>query len=114
MGKEAIKKTRTLVANMGQGTAPNGMLLIDVPARTTTGSTVTIRDDQNTGNSANVGDVCKYVHLIIQAGNRDANVEAGDTGWIEWAVTFQKEILTTIPTTNTGVVTLGNIAQSME
>jgi len=89
------------------------MALIVVPARSTTGSAVTIRDDQNTGSQANVGDIIKYVHLVIQAGNRDINVESEDTGWLEWAVTFEKESATSIPSTNTGLVTLGNIAMNM-
>ena len=60
-----------------------------------------------------MGDIIKYVHLVIQAANRDIGVESADTGWIEWAVTFEKESATSIPSTNTGLVTLGNIAMNM-
>ena len=113
LGKEPIKKTLTNLDNIGSGSTPSAFQLISVPQRSGTGSNVTIRDSQNTSNIANVGDVLKYVHIVLQAGNRDTNVEAGDTGWLEWAVTFEKEKISTIPSTNVGVVTLGNIAMNM-
>ncbi len=113
MGKEPIKKSQTLVDNTGQGEAPSALQIINVPARDTGGSSQTIRDTQNTNNVANVGDIIKYVHLVIQVANRDTNVEPGDTGWLEWAVTFEKETGTAIPAGNTGTLTLGVIAQRM-
>ncbi len=111
MGKEAIKKGNTSVDNIGQGSNSATFPLINVPNRDNDGDVITIRDSQNTSAIANVGDVLKYVHIILQAGNRDTNVEPGDTGWLEWAVTFQKETQTTIASTNLGVQTLGVIAQ---
>ncbi len=113
MGKEAIKKSVTTLDNIGQGSAPAALQIISVPARDTGGASQTIRDSQDTSVTANVGDVLKYVHLVLQAGNRDTNVEAGDTGWLEWAVTFEKESGTVIPAGNTGTLTLGTIAQRM-
>ncbi len=113
MGKEPIKKSSTSLENMGQGSSVGSMQLIVVPERSSDGGTTDIRDKQNTSTLANVGDIIKYVHIVLQAGNRDTNVEAGDTGWLEWAVTFEKEKETQIPSTNTGILTLGVIAQRM-
>lgn len=113
MGKDPIKKSNTILENIGQGSSPSGMNLIVVPNRSTDGAVQTIRDDQDTGVQANVGDLIKYVHITLQCGNRDTNVEAGDTGWLEWAVLFEKEKATTIPSTQTGVLTLPVIAQRM-
>ncbi len=113
MGKDPIKKSLTVLANVGQGSTPAALNVVNVTERTSDGASVTIRDSQNISSAANVGDIVKYVHLVIQAANRDANVEPGDAGWLEWAVTFQKETITSIPTTNTGTLTLGVIAQRM-
>ncbi len=114
MGKDPIKKSQTILENTGQGSTPATMELVSVPARSGDGTVATIRDSQDTATKANVGDIIKYVHVVLQCGNRDTNVEAGDTGWLEWALVFEKETSgTVIPSTNTGLLTLGVIAQRM-
>ncbi len=111
MGKDPIKKSLTITSNTGQGSDVAALTVVNVPTRDTSGGVVTIRDSQTTSNFANVGDIVKYIHLVLQAANRDTNVEPGDTGWLEWAVTAQKETQTVIPSTNLGTTTLGVIAQ---
>ncbi len=113
MGKEAIKKSNTNLANIGQGSNSAAFDLLTVLERSSGGEVVVIRDSQNTSTIANVGDIIKYVHITLQAGNRDTNVEAGDTGWLEWAVTFEKEKKTSIPSTELGTKTLQNICSNM-
>lgn len=110
MGKDPIKKSASFIGNIGQGSSPTSHTLLEVPARSVDGATQTVRDDQNTGTSANVGDIIKYVNITIQAANQDANVEPNDTGWFEWAVTFEKETQTSIPSTHTGTQTLPTLA----
>jgi len=113
MGKDPIKKARTVISNQGNGSPPDALQVFTVPERSADGGSVTIRDSQNTGTIANVGDICKYVHFVIQAANRDTNVEPGDSGWLEWAITYERESQTVIPSTNIGTITLGTIAQQM-
>ncbi len=110
LGKDPIKKSQTLLSNTGQGSSPAQFELISVPGRTTDGASQIIRDDQDTSTKANVGDIIKYVNIVLQIANQDANVEPNDTGWLEWAVTFEKEKTTAIPSTFTGVQTLQALA----
>lgn len=113
MGKDAIKKGTTLIDNIGSGSPITVLDIASVQARSTTGAGQVIRDNQTTGADANVGDVLKYVNLCIEIANRDTNVEPADSGWLEYAVTFEKETSTPIPVTNIGTLSLPVIATRM-
>lgn len=110
MGKDPIKKSITLLANIGSGSPVTAFEVISVPDRSAGGATQSIRDGQDTTSKANVGDICKYINLTIQAGNRDTNVEPGDSGWIEWAVATTKETTPALAITNIGTKTLGDVS----
>ncbi len=110
MGKDPIKKSLTLLENIGSGSAVSTFEVISVPDRSAGGATQTIRDSQDTAGKANVGDIVKYVNLTIQAANRDTNVEPGDSGWLEWAVGFQKESTPALAVSQLGVKTLGDVS----
>ena len=114
MGKDAIKKSFTLIDNIGNGSPVGVLPAIIVPGRNDAGGVAVIRDTQNTSTTCNVGDVVKYVNFIIQVGARSqAQMEDDDNnGWLEWAVVFQKENVPSIPTTNLGVKNLGMIAMA--
>lgn len=114
MGKDPIKKSFTVVSNIGQGSPVGILQAIVAPIRNETGGVTVIRENQNTSTSVNVGDIVKYVHFIIQAGVRDQQGAGADDnqGWIEWAVVYQKETPASMATTNTGVKNLGMIAMA--
>ncbi len=112
LGKEPIKKSVTKVDTIGNGSNVNGItLLFSASSRSATGDTTTVRDDQNTGSTANIGDICKYMNICIEAGNRaDVEPNAEDNnGWLEWAIVYQKETSGFPGNTNLGTQTLGDI-----
>ncbi len=113
-GKDPIKKSVTFLTNIGQGSAaPAAMEIVILPSRSGTGSTQTIRDDQDTSNKANVGDIIKYVNICIQISPREEQgmqTDIQNNGWLEYAVVFQKEREQTIPSTNLSIQTLGDTA----
>ncbi len=116
MGKVAIQHADTLVANIGPSSVPTEFEVMETEAglRSTTGATQTIKDSASTGEVCNVGDTIKYINLFIQAAARPSiSVPNDRPGWIEWAVVMVKESETSIPNTQLGVQTLGNVATNM-
>ncbi len=110
MGKDPIKKSVTLLANIGSGSPITAFEVISVPDRNAGGTTLSIRDGQDTSSKANVGDIVKYVNFTIQAANRDINVEPADAGWLEWAIVMNKETTAALAVTNIGTKTLGDVS----
>ncbi len=111
MGKDPIKKSGTLIASpIGPASAITQFTLIETLARSLSGTEQTIRDSQDTGNTANVGDIVKYINIHIQSGARDSVEPEDDTsGWLEWGIVKYKEIFVLPTNTNLGVHTLGDI-----
>lgn len=115
MGKEGIRKSTTIVANIGQGSATVASLTIattDVGARTTLGAATTIRDSQTNDNIANVGDIIKYINLCIQVGARWITGDVAtkdDNGWLEYAIIKYNKGVDVPAVTNIGTKTLGDI-----
>ncbi len=110
MGKDSIKKSATLISNIGPSSAITAFILIqNTISRSLDGSTVTVKDSQNTGVTANIGDIIKYINIRIQAGARDSASPEDDTsGWLEWGVVKQKETFLSPVSTNLGIQTLGD------
>ncbi len=110
MGKDSIKKSATLIQNVGPSSAITTFILIqNTISRSLDGSTVTVKDSQNTGVTANIGDIIKYINIRIQAGARDSVEPEDDTsGWLEWGVVKQKETFLSPQSTNLGIQTLGD------
>ncbi len=114
MGKEAIKKSATLLAVIGPSTNPiTDFPLISVPARNTVGQQVDIRDVQTTDVDANVGDIVKYINIRIQSGPTDETPEDDTSGWLEWAIVKYRELITPPSNNQLGVRTLGDICTKM-
>ncbi len=112
LGKDAIKKSTTKIDTIGNGSSPEGFtILFSATSRSATGDQVTIRDSQTTGNQANIGDICKYVNICVEAGTRNEmeQGEENDNGWFEWAIVYQKETSGFPGSTNLGTNTLGDI-----
>jgi len=108
MGKDPIKKALTFQSNVGPSTNPVFAFdIIDTAnSRDPDGGSQTIRDSQTTGNSANVGDILKYVNIQIQAGPRDETPEDDNSGWLEWGIVKYKENRVVPTNVNLGVDTL--------
>ncbi len=116
MGKEPIKKATTFIATVGTASTPTAVTLAICPTRSSTGADVTIRDDQDTSNQCNVGDIIKYVNICIEVGPRieqGAQTDIDNNGWLEYAVVYQKERSLDIPATQLGLQTLGAVATKM-
>ncbi len=109
-GKEPIKKSATLIEDTGPGAAFTTFILVqNTISRSLDGSTVTVRDNQNTGVTANIGDIVKYINIRVQAGARDAPEPEDETsGWLEWGVVKQKETFISPQKTNISIQTLGD------
>ena len=92
MGKDAVKKSTTLVDNIGQGTAvPYKHVLVttNIGARTSTGATATILESQDTGNIAGVGNIIKYINVCIEIAPRGLQPEDdSDMGWLEYGISL--------------------------
>ncbi len=117
MGKDPVKHSHTVVTLQGNGSVVNVLGLIQTGAgdRSTDGAAKAIQQGSNTGKIVAVSDIIKYVNIILQ-GAVTAEGNNGNTstqGWVEWAVVFRNETLVTVPTTNIGVQTLGDICSQM-
>ena len=114
MGKEAIKKSATLLAVIGPSTNPvTSFPLIEVPVRNTVGQQSNIRDVQTTDVDANVGDIVKYINVRIQTGPTDATPEDDTSGWLEWSVVKYRELVTPPSNNQLGVRTLADVCTKM-
>ncbi len=114
--KTAIQHTDSIIANTGAATIPTvlNVLQTDVGARTTTGAGQTIQDAASTGRIVQTGSIVKYVNLFIQISPRpEIGTRQDRIGWLEWAFVMVKESETTLPITNLGVQTLGEVATNM-
>ena len=110
MGKDSIKKAGTLIAIIGPSTNPiTAFSIIDTAsgARSSTGTEQIVTTQRDTGSQCNIGDIVKYVNLIIQTGARDETPEDDTSGFLEWAVVKSKEATVAPVTTNLSILTLG-------
>ncbi len=117
MGKDPIKHSQTAVSTIGGGSIPGDTILIKttVGNRSLDGSTDAIQSQANTAINVMVSTIVKYLHLTIKAAvTEEGQTAQNDTqGWIEWAIVFREEVAIPIPSTNTGINTLGDIATKM-
>ncbi len=115
LNKVGIQHCDTNVSNMGGGSAPATMNVVetDVGPRTVDGSEQVIQDSSSTGEVCRIGDVIKYVNLFIEAAARSGEADADTEGWLEWAFVCVKETETVTPITLMGVQTLASICTRM-
>ncbi len=117
MGKEPIKHSHTNVSIIGNGSnvGQRGLIRTNAGDRSVDGSNVTIRSESTTSTIVQVGDIVKYINIVLQAAvTTEGNDPQSQTqGWLEWALVWRDEVTLTIPNTNLGVRTLGDIAMQM-
>lgn len=111
----AIQHSDSLVSTIGGASAPTEhVLLVTNNARTTTGAAQSIQDGGTTGEGVQIGSQTKYLNIFIQACTRPSASTADErTGWLEYALLMNKESDTTIPITQLGTNTLGDVATKM-
>ncbi len=104
------KHSDSLVSVIGPGTVVIPSMLIrdsEVGDRSPDGNTDTIQLGRGNNEECNVGDLCKFINIHIQAGPKaDASTSAG---WIEWAFCIMKGSDAEPTKTNLGTNTLGDI-----
>jgi len=107
------KHADTLVSVIGPGTVAvteHIMRDTEVGLRDPAGQNDTIQLGRGFAEECNIGDVCKYINIHIQAGPRAAtspNAQMG--GWIEWGFVCHKGSDAQPTKANIGTLTLGNI-----
>jgi len=113
-GKVPVKHASTLLDNTGPAVGSFfGHVIFDttVGLRLTAGGVQTIKDSATTEENCNVGDIIKYVNICLECSPRGAQPTnpLDNSGWLEWAIVYQKERATPPTVTNIGVLTLGCI-----
>lgn len=112
-----VQHSDTLIATHGGGSAPTEFVVLNtsVGARTTTGADQVIQSQSTTAEAVQVGSITKYINLFIETTPRpsSADADAGKIGFLEWAFVCVKETETTLPITQLGTKTLGDVATKM-
>ncbi len=110
LGMSSEQHADTKIHVIGPGTvlvANHIMRETEGGPRSTAGGDQTIQVGRGLGEECNVGDICKYINIFIQAGPRD-NTDV-NVGWIEWAFVRKKELDADPVNTNLGTLTLGTV-----
>ncbi len=112
--KVGVKHASTLLANSGPGDGSFFAHVVyetKVGARALSGVTEILRAEENTGRIVMTGDIIRYVNMCIQNSPRGAdstNIK-DDSGWLEWAIVWQREKDAAPTVANIGTETLGVI-----
>ncbi len=103
-----------VLPTLGPARAPDEFRIVETQGgpRTVDGSVQTYADERRTDETCNVGDLCKFLNIFIQAGPR-FDATSASKGWLEWAVLGGKESDIVIPITNLGTQTLGVVCNRM-
>lgn len=70
----------------------------------------------NTSSECEIGGVVKYMNILIEVGvrpNETSGTSNDGVGWVEWAFVCVKQTETSVPNTNIGVRTLGDVCTKM-
>ncbi len=118
LGLQSVKHSDTDILTIGSASIPSEIIILDLEggARTVDGSTKDIAAHFNTASECQVGAVVKFMNIIIQAAVRPFEADASSNnslGWCEWAVVMVKRTETSVPITNIGLQTLGDICSKM-
>ncbi len=110
-GKSGIKHADSFINNVGSGSIPTLFVLVETDAGARTELHQEIKGGADTDNTCEVGDLIKFINVHIQVAPRNgANL---DTGWLEYAVVWKKEVDAAIAITNMGTQTLGETATNL-
>lgn len=112
MGKDAIKKSSTAIIVFGQGStvSRHTVIVANTGTRDLSGATQTIRAEQDTDKTCNIGDIIKYLNICMAISPRaDAGMEDDNNGWLEYAIIKHKEVRQGITSTQLGLHSLMDV-----
>ncbi len=113
IGKTGIQHSATQIGNTGPAAIESfDFCETEAGGRTLSGIVQNVTEKRTTGTECNIGDTIKYVNLFIQAGPRLTDVD-DHTGWLEYAVVMVKQTEATVPTSQLGTTTLGDVCTKM-
>ncbi len=111
-----VQHSDTALQNQGPASVPTSHIVLETRggARPLSGTEQTIKGDATTGDTVNVGDTVKYINLFCQVAAREGvGSSAEETGWLEYGFIMVKESDTTVPNTQLGTTTLGDVLTKM-
>ncbi len=113
--RPAVKHSGTFIENAGGASTPGNFVILETSGgeRSDTGAPQTIQSFSSTDSDCKTGDTCKQVNLTLQCSPRVNQTELDTTVWLEWALICVRANETEVPTTRTGVQTLGDICTNM-
>ncbi len=115
--RESLVHSDTLVVTHGPSSIPSSFVVLDTEAgaRSLDGTPKAVQAGQNTAEETNVGSIVKYMNIFIESAVRPVEADNDDeaVGWLEWALVMVKQTETSMPITNVGTLTIGNIAKNM-
>ncbi len=109
-GKSSEQHSDTKVHVIGPGTVlvANHILRdTQVGARDPAGGDDTIQLGRGYGEECNVGDMCKYINIFIEAAGK--STADASQGWVEWAFVIKKTSDPNVTNANLGTNTLGDV-----
>jgi len=112
MGKDAIKKSSTAIIVFGQGSTVSShqVIVTNTGGRDLSGATQTVKQEQSTDSTCEIGDIIKYLNICMAVGPRaDAGMEDDNNGWLEYAIIKHKEVKQNITSTQLGLHSLMDV-----
>ncbi len=108
-GKKGVKHAGTLLANIGSGSVPTKMIIIESEGGVATEAVKAIQDQAFTDETCRTGDLIKFVNIHIASSPR-LPLNDEHVGWLEYAVAWKREDTADLTITQLGTLTLGTVA----
>lgn len=110
LGNEKHSGTKIHVIGPGTTAIANHIIRnTEVGGRDPDGGNDTITLGRSYEEECNLGDKCKYLNINVACGPRQADGTSQYLGWVEWAVTMNKESDPLPTNSNLGTQTLGDV-----
>ncbi len=108
MGKSGTKHAGTLLANIGPGSVPLKLIIIESESGARQEAVFALQDQAFSDETCRAGDLIKFVNIHIGVSARTAVTD--EIGWLEWACVWKREGESDLANTQLGVLTLGTVA----
>ncbi len=108
IGRQGTKHAGTLLANVGPGSVPTKLIIIESEAGQRVEAVFALQDQAFSDETCRAGDLIKYINVHIGVSARSAVTD--EIGWLEWAVIWKREGESDFANTQLGVLTLGTVA----
>ncbi len=107
-GKTGTKHAGTLLANIGPGSVPTKLIIIESEAGARVEAVFALQDQAFSDETCRSGDLIKFINIHIGGAARTAVTD--EIGWVEWAVVWKREGESDLANTQLGTLTLGTVA----